>query len=488
MAQGMTQVISVFERVGLGGGGKIKAVYHRMNALAEMAECQPILLNLDHSVNQRINFAALQASGVVALRVEMRTLPQMCRAVADRHGVQPFDGFPVYDQRERDGNKEVYLQAGVPVMQDRTKQTAIGRVTKRILPQEETAREYTLIDGVLEQMVQRNADGTTETTDYVDALPLRWTKTQGRAFVIGRNLITDTICRMPRIHGQNLFQMIEWGRSVVFFDGITSAYLSPVTRARRALFLHADHRGPDGQIVPRSKFLLENFKGEAIITSTQVHKRQIEADVTPAAPLHVIPHFCEGVGADAAGGARQHLVTVSRLDLVGKPIDECIRAFASLMHDFPQVDYLIYGVGTGQAALEDLIVELGCGARVRLEGYTTDPVGVFQGAIASVYPTTTEGFGLSILEALANGCPVVSYDVNYGPRQMIKSGHNGELVPRGDVAAIAVALRRVLEDPAHYQAGTGHGLERYTRAAYVANYRAFVCGMIDAPLDTQPEM
>jgi hypothetical protein len=35
-----------------------------------------------------------------------------------------------------------------------------------------------------------------------------------------------------------------------------------------------------------------------------------------------------------------------------------------------------------------------------LAGYTTEPLAIFQGELASVYPTTTEGFGLSILEAL----------------------------------------------------------------------------------------
>lgn len=468
----MTRVVSIFERLGLGGGGKVKAVFHRMNAFAEMPGLDPVLLNLDHSPNQRLNFAQLQEQGAVAPGVRLMTLPQICHKAAIEAGVQPFSGFPDFDHTTRNGNKRTYLQDGVAVMQDRTKDTSIGPVTKRVVQADAGDRAYTLVNGLLEQMTQRNADGTVETTDYAEALPVRWTKTQGGSFVIGRNLITDTICRMPRIHTQNLFEMIDWGDAVVFFDGVTSAFLSPVTQARRALFLHADHRGPDGHIVPRSKFLIENFKGEAIVTSTHVHKAQIEADVTPAAPLHVIPHFSDG--GEHGVAERRHLVTVSRLDLVGKPIDECIKAFCQIEDRYADVDYLIYGYGSGQAELERLIEELGCGGRVRLEGYTSDPTGVFRNALASVYPTTTEGFGLSILEALSNGCPVISYDVNYGPREMIESGTNGELVPRGDIAAIAAAMARVLEQSDTYRAGTGHGLDRYTRAAYLANYRDFV--------------
>ena len=62
----MTRVYSIFERIGLGGGGKVKAVYHRMNALAEMDEFEPILLSIDHCPRRKLNFAELQATGSIA--------------------------------------------------------------------------------------------------------------------------------------------------------------------------------------------------------------------------------------------------------------------------------------------------------------------------------------------------------------------------------------------------------------------------------------
>jgi glycosyltransferase involved in cell wall biosynthesis len=449
-----------------------------MNGVAEMAEFDPVLLNLDHSARQKLNFAELQANGVIADRVRCVTVPEACYDAAVAAGVQPFRGFPDFDRKEVKGNKTEYFRRDTSVMIDRTKETLIGAITKRRVADPKGELLYTLIGDEVHQLIQRKADGTTETTDYVQSLPVRWLKTQDGKFVIGRNLISDTICRMERIYGQNVYTQIEWGPSVVFFDGVTSAYLAPVTNAQRALFLHADHRSPSGDIVPRSQYLIENFKGEAIITSTQVHKVQIEADVTPAAPLHVIPHFSES--PEKGTQTRRNLVTVSRLELTGKPIDECIEAFCQIKDDFPDVDYLIYGLGAGQADLEAQIKALGCGDRVQLAGYTTDASGVFQSAIASVYPTMTEGFGLSILEALSNGCPVISYDVNYGPREMIKRGHNGELVPPHDIAATAEAMRRVLQQPEQYQDATVIGLERYTREAYLINYRDIICGLVSS--------
>ena len=472
----MIPVVSIVERVGTGGGGKVRAVQHRMNAFAEMAEFAPILLGLDHTLGRRINFLELQAQGALDPRVRYCTVPELCLPAAMAAGVPVQDAYPAWDRVERKGGKASYFQGAREVMTDRTRATAAGHLTRRSVPDPGGDVTYTLLDGVLHQKLQDRPDGTTERTDYAEGRPIRWARMKGRAFQVGKNLVTGRIARTARIFDCLVFEMIDWGDAVVFFDGVTSAYLSPVTKAARVLFLHADHRSPDGRIVPRSRFLIENFKGEAIVTSTRVHKAQMEVDLTPAAPIHVIPHVCEP--PPAAPMPRRDLVTVSRLELTGKPIPDCIEAFCRIMHRFPGVHYLIYGVGAGHKALQAQIARLGCGDRVRLMGYTSQPLQVFASALAQVYPTTTEGFGLSILEALSSGCPVISHDVNYGPREVIRPGVNGELVPPGDITALAEAMARVLSDPAAYRKGTPTGLERYTRDAYRQNYRDLALALV----------
>ncbi|MGV8988748.1 MAG: hypothetical protein ACOH2H_21015 [Cypionkella sp.] len=78
--------------------------------------------------------------------------------------------------------------------------------------------------------------------------------------MIGKNLINDKIYRLQRAFACSFFETIVWGQAVVFFDGVTSAYLSSVTKAQRALFLHAAPRGHKGDIVPRSRYLIETSK------------------------------------------------------------------------------------------------------------------------------------------------------------------------------------------------------------------------------------
>ena len=56
-----------------------------------------------------------------------------------------------------------------------------------------------------------------------------------------------------------------------------------------------------------------------------------------------------------------------------------------------------------------------------------------------------EGWGLSIMEAMASGCPVVSTPVG-GITELVHSGENGLLVPVGDVHGFAEAIERLLDD------------------------------------------
>ena len=68
-------------------------------------------------------------------------------------------------------------------------------------------------------------------------------------------------------------------------------------------------------------------------------------------------------------------------------------------------------------------------------------------ATASVFflPTRMEGWGLSIMEAMASGCPVVSTPVG-GVTELVQTGENGLLVPVGDVHGFAEAIERLLDD------------------------------------------
>ena len=144
---------------------------------------------------------------------------------------------------------------------------------------------------------------------------------------------------------------------------------------------------------------------------------------------------------------KKGIVTVSRLDKF-KRIDDSIKAFSLIADKHPAVNYEIFGTGPEEASLKDLIKSLKLEKRIHLNGYTDKPLECFASAEFSLFTSRYEGFGLTLLESLAQECPVISYEVMYGPLEIIKDSTNGLLVPNGNVEALANAIDRLLSDPA----------------------------------------
>ena len=98
-------------------------------------------------------------------------------------------------------------------------------------------------------------------------------------------------------------------------------------------------------------------------------------------------------------------------------------------------------------AAREFIGRNGLTSSVRFLGPSDDVASVLQLADVAVQPSHFEALGLSAIEALACGVPVIASDVG-GLPDFIRDGHNGRLVPPRNVAALAGALRELVLDTA----------------------------------------
>jgi glycosyltransferase involved in cell wall biosynthesis len=125
-----------------------------------------------------------------------------------------------------------------------------------------------------------------------------------------------------------------------------------------------------------------------------------------------------------------------------------IETFAKLADDFSDWDLWIWGEGSERSMLTDRIAELNLADRIFLPGRTRDAWDEMAAADAFVLSSRFEGMPMALMESMALGVPAVAFDCPSGPRELMRDGQDGLLIPPGDVAALAAALRRLLSDGA----------------------------------------
>ncbi len=168
--------------------------------------------------------------------------------------------------------------------------------------------------------------------------------------------------------------------------------------------------------------------------------------------VDVIPNFVDPVEFDRArhgdalrqdlGGGKKVLMHISNFRPV-KRVRDVVRVFAKVRETIPCVLVMV-GDGPDRGAAEDEARVLGVAADVRFLGKIDAVAPLLAAADLYVFPSESESFGLSALEALASGVPVVAARVG-GVPEVVKDGETGILVALGDVDAMARAAVELLE-------------------------------------------
>lgn len=241
-------------------------------------------------------------------------------------------------------------------------------------------------------------------------------------------------------------------------DYTLAAYAARKTRAPFVITRHV--------LFPMNRlhrFALSNVS-RVVAVSEAVAGSLSKQKIFPARKISVIPNgidverFCPQAPSSSREAVRQKLRLPRERLLVGavgemKPLkghEEFLRAAAMIARARNDVDFVIAGEDFSGARaerlrLERLIAELKLAARVHLTGWLDEVAPLLSALDLFVSASRSESFGLSIVEAMASGTPVIA-TATAGAREVIEDGSTGVLVPVGEVEALAEAIGALIED------------------------------------------
>lgn len=145
------------------------------------------------------------------------------------------------------------------------------------------------------------------------------------------------------------------------------------------------------------------------------------------------------------------VIAVGRLNNKIKQFDKLIEAYSQSVLPRNRVGLLIFGKGNSKGDLERLINELELTSHVKLMGFSNKVKPYIKASRFLILSSLYEGLPMVLIEALAIGTPVVSFDCKSGPSEIVISNQNGILVEDQNFIALTDAMNKMIEDQDLYK-------------------------------------
>lgn len=250
------------------------------------------------------------------------------------------------------------------------------------------------------------------------------------------------LCSKEELVGYMVSRLNLTKKDTVIVDrttGIGQAILRHAGAARIGIVIHADHfseRGTDEHYILWNNYYEYSFAMDKhvdfYITATDEQNKLLKEQFLTykgvAPTVYTIPvGSLEELKYPVANRRPYSILTASRL-ASEKHIDWIIEAVVKARETVPQLSLDIYGKGGEEQKLRELIKKHGAEKYIVLRGQQNMKE-VYQDYELYLSGSTSEGFGLTLMEAIGGGLPIIGFDVRYGNPTFIDDGENGYLIP-----------------------------------------------------------
>ncbi|TMR08518.1 glycosyltransferase family 4 protein [Nonomuraea turkmeniaca] len=185
---------------------------------------------------------------------------------------------------------------------------------------------------------------------------------------------------------------------------------------------------------------------DALVTLTKADLRDYR-ETLPKKPRKLvrIPNAVPPMTGDVAKLDAKVAIALGRMTRI-KGFHRLITAWETVAAAHPDWKLRIFGAGPQEDNLRQQVVDAGLEGKVELPGPTSDVGGELEKASVYVLSSRHEGFPMTILEAMAKGLAIVSFNSPHGPKEMITHEVDGLLVKPRTNANLAASILRVIED------------------------------------------
>ncbi|MCY8881470.1 glycosyltransferase [Bacillus spizizenii] len=241
---------------------------------------------------------------------------------------------------------------------------------------------------------------------------------------------------------------------IIICDGVGSASKVNEMReglAKRYYCVHSNHLDYPytlgSKVRKNHQYAMEHIKDyDGLIVLTNEQKEDIMKDFESNNNIFVIPHAPRRLDKlQTYEKKKNEFVMVARYH-EEKGIDKVIKAMEIVKKSRPDIVLNIYGSGPGHVEYQQLIDDLQLD-NVHLKGYIANPAPFYQQALATLLTSKFEGFSLAICESFSCATPVISFDVKYSPRELIKEHETGMLVEPDDIEMLAESIIYLYDNP-----------------------------------------
>ncbi len=149
-----------------------------------------------------------------------------------------------------------------------------------------------------------------------------------------------------------------------------------------------------------------------------------------------------------------------------KGYDLLVKVAERVLPKNPKWEWHLYGTGETFEEIKSLIKEKGLENQLILKGNVKDAHRIFQEYAFLVLTSYREGLPIVLLEAAALGLPMVSFDIETGPSEIIEDEKSGCLIPPYDTARMAAAIGNLMQDEEkrkRYSQGTKDIVEKFAK-------------------------